>query len=90
MNMKSMLGMYAFAAMAMSAGFSSNNRERYNEPKETEDEKKKRLAEAKIKSNKSKGLKEFFYGEISVWAINQKNADKKAKAYFTRLQNETN
>ena len=29
--------------------------------------------------NKSKGLKQFSYGENSVWAINQKNADKKAK-----------
>lgn len=25
------------------------------------------------------GLKEFFYGDVSVWAINKKNADKKAK-----------
>ena len=33
--------------------------------------------------NKMKGLKEFYYGENSVWAINQKNADKKAiKAGF--------
>ena len=36
---------------------------------------KKSLAEL----NKAKGLKEFFYGPDSVWAINQKNADIKAK-----------
>lgn len=29
--------------------------------------------------NRSKGIKQFFYGEEYVWAINQKNADKKAK-----------
>lgn len=29
--------------------------------------------------HKSNGLKEFFYGEKSVWALNQKNADRKAK-----------
>ena len=33
--------------------------------------------------NRMKGLKEFYYGKNSVWAINQKNADKKAiKAGF--------
>lgn len=26
-----------------------------------------------------KGLKEFFYGENSVWALNKKNADRKAR-----------
>jgi len=30
--------------------------------------------------NKSKGLKQFFYGGNSLWAINQKNADRKAKS----------
>ena len=27
-----------------------------------------------------KGLKEFFYGENSVWALNKKNANRKAKS----------
>lgn len=31
------------------------------------------------KKKQMQGLKEFFYGEVSVWAINKKNADKKAK-----------
>jgi hypothetical protein len=79
-KMKSMLGMYALAAMAMSGDLGGNNRERYIEPKETDEEKKQRLAKAKIEMNKANGLKEFFYGENSVWAINQKNADRKARS----------
>ena len=78
--MKSMLGMLALGAMAMSGGFGGNNRGRYIEPKETDEEKKQRLAKAEIERNKANGLKEFFYGENSVWAINQKNADKKARS----------
>lgn len=36
--------------------------------------------------NRMKGLKEFHYGENNIWAINQKNADKKAKklGYLTQ------
>lgn len=78
--MKSMLGMYALAAMAMSGDLGGNNQERYIEPKETDEEKKQRLAKAEIERAKANGLKEFFYGENSVWAINQKNADKKARS----------
>ncbi len=78
--MKSMLGMYALAAMAMSGDLGGNNRERYVEPKETDEEKKQRLAKAEIERNKANGLKQFFYGENTVWAINQKNADKKARS----------
>ena len=29
----------------------------------------------------SKGLKKFFYGENYVWALNNKNADRKAKNF---------
>lgn len=78
--MKSMLGMYALAAMAMSGDLGGNNKKRHIEPKETDEEKKQRLAKAEIERNKANGLKEFFYGENSVWAINQKNADKKARS----------
>lgn len=77
--MKSMLAMYTLAAMAMGGDLGSNNREIYIKPKESEEEKNKRLAKAKIDQNKARGLKEFFYGENSVWAINQKNADRKAR-----------
>lgn len=80
--MKSMLGLYAFAlgAMAMSGDLGGNNpRERYIEPKETDEEKKQRLAKAEIERYKAQGLTEFFYGENSLWALNQKSADKKAR-----------
>lgn len=71
------LGMM-FAAMAMSGGFGGNGRE-YIEPKETEEERKKRIDKAQTKINESKGLTKFDYGSNSLWALNQKSADKKAK-----------
>ena len=40
---------------------------------------KKQLTEDEIAE--SKGLKKFFYGENFVWALNQKNADRKAKNF---------
>ena len=75
-GIKSMLGIYAMA-MSM-GGLGGNSRKRYIEPKESEEKKKQRLANAEINRNKANGLKEFFYGEHSLWALNQKSADKKA------------
>lgn len=78
MGMKSQLGMYAaFAALAAT----NPDMGMYQEPVhvETEEEKKKRLAQAKIEINKANGLTEFFYGENSIWALNKKSADKKAR-----------
>jgi hypothetical protein len=46
----------------------------------TEEERKARLAKAEIERAKANGLKEFFYGENSLYAINQKNADRKARS----------
>jgi len=77
--MKSKLGMSMFAALAM-MGIETPNRMRDYEPTENDEEKKRRLAKAEIERNKANGLKEFFYGENSVYAINQKNADKKARS----------
>ena len=53
-----------------------------SEPKETEEERKRKLAKAEIEIaiNKANGLKEFFYGKNSVWALNRKNADRKARS----------
>lgn len=34
---------------------------------------------AEIERKKANGMKEFFYGEKSVWALNKENADRKAK-----------
>jgi hypothetical protein len=79
-KMKNILAMTSmFAALAMTGQESPRHRER-DEPKETDEEKKRRLAKAEIERNKANGLKEFFYGRESVWAINQKNADKKARS----------
>lgn len=80
-KMKSILKMYALTAMAMNGdlGGVTIHEKKYIEPKETEEERKARLTKAEIERKKSNGLKEFFYGENSVWAINQKNADKKAR-----------
>lgn len=46
---------------------------------DSEEEKNLRLAKAEAERNKANGLKEFFYGKNSLWALNQKSADKKAK-----------
>lgn len=79
-KMKSMLGLYTLAAMSAMDDFSDPYRG-YDDYKivESESEKKARLEKSRIEGNKAKGLKEFIYGENSVWAINKKNADKKAK-----------
>lgn len=46
---------------------------------ESEEDRKRRLADAQIARNKANGLKEFNYPKGSVWSLNQKSADKKAK-----------
>lgn len=74
MNMKKNLGMYAFAMMAMASGNRS-----WDEPKETDEQRNARLIKAQNEIAKANGLKQFFYGSESVWAINQSVADKKAK-----------
>jgi len=65
---------------ALAYGGTSGTTPDLSEPKETEEERKRRLAKAEIERNKANGLKEFFYGENSLWALNQKNADKKARS----------
>ena len=79
--MKSKLGMMSmFAAMAMMGTETPHRERKYVKPKETDEERKRRIAKAEIKRAKANGLKEFFYGKNSVWAINQKNADRKARS----------
>ncbi len=79
MSMKSKLAtMSALAAMYAQTSNDLKELEQYKPTPETEEEKKRRLAKAEIERNKANGLKEFFYGENSVWALNQKSADKKA------------
>ena len=79
--MKSKLGMLSmFTAMAMMSTETSNEmREYIEQPKESEEERKRRLAKSEIERYKAQGLTEFFYGENSLWALNQKSADKKAR-----------
>lgn len=71
--------MYLSAAIAATGESGPDKREKRVKPKEDEEQKKQRLVKSEIERNKANGLKEFFYGENSVWAINQKVADKKAK-----------
>lgn len=72
------LGMWSmFAALAMMGDMPHSHVE-LERPKETDEQRKRRIANAEIRTAKANGLKEFFYGENSVWASNQKNADKKA------------
>lgn len=78
-KLNSILAAYALAAMTMSDDLGSNDQEKRIKPKETEEERKARLVEAEIKRYKAQGLTEFFYGENSLWALNQKSADKKAR-----------
>ena len=51
----------------------------YAVDRESEHDKKVRLANEEIERKKSKGLKEFIIEGVSIWANNQKNADKKAR-----------
>lgn len=48
--------------------------------KETEEERTERLEAAQIKNFEKQGLKKFNYNGRFVWALNQKNADRKAKS----------
>lgn len=80
--MKSQLGMFAaIAALAATNPGMGMGMGMHEEPVyvETEEDKKKRLAQAQIEINKANGLTEFCYGENSVWALNKRTADKKAR-----------
>ena len=76
-NKASLLGL-----MAIASGFEANmnrNPIDVSETKETKEEKKERLLKFEEEKKLKRGLKKFFYGEKFVWAINKKNADRKAK-----------
>ncbi len=68
-----------FAAMA-ALSFSSEPNPLFHKPsKESERDRNLRLKQFEIENNKANGLKEFIYGNESIWALNKKNADKKAR-----------
>jgi len=87
---KKMLYLNSFMALAAMSAMSHNHHRVVFEdnlaPKPTKEqieefEKSRKKAKQKAieeKINKSNGLTEFFYGENSLWALNQKSADKKA------------
>lgn len=73
--------MIAIAAMmtALAYGGNSGITPNFKEPEESEEERKARLYKAERERYKAQGLTEYFYGENSLWALNQKSADKKAR-----------
>ncbi len=81
MSIKTKLGLLSmFAAIAgMETNMYSPRRVEPTEPIETDEERKERLAKAKIERYKSQGLTEYSYPGGTVWALNQKSADKKAE-----------
>lgn len=64
-----------YALAAMSENISPTESENNLTDRDTRD--LKDIAERKIK--KRRGLTEFKYGSNSIWALNRKNADRKAK-----------
>lgn len=68
---------YALLAASMAMGENMNYTEHINQPTDKEIKESKDIAERKVK--KRKGLTEFKYSGNSVWALNRKNADRKAK-----------
>jgi hypothetical protein len=77
-NFKSTLGMLSVLAAMASMDSPGVSRNYLHESKESKSERERRLAKSEIERNKRNGLAEFFYGENSLWALNQKSADKKA------------
>ena len=75
-SMKSRLGMLSLLALSMMD--TSNDGMGFHSPKETHEERERRIYETELKLAKSRGLKEFHYGIKSVFAVNQRVADKKA------------
>ena len=77
-KMKSMLGFAAMMA-ALAYGENSGTTPSFREPRETEEERKERLRKSEAERFKARGLTEFSYPGGTVWALNRKSADAKAK-----------
>ena len=67
------------AMLSASGGNNTRRNEAINRLGESLEEKEKRLSDAEIKQNLTKGLKKFQYHNGWTWALNQKSADRKAK-----------
>lgn len=79
MGKKQILGLIAMAAAMLGNNPLHNSSRSEFVESETKEQREKRMQKAQIQRNKKRGLKEFFYGNKSLWALNQKSADKKAK-----------
>lgn len=77
--MSSMRKSMLLTAMMGAIAFSGNSNPYYTGPQYTEEEKAEMRRKDKIRLMEKDGLQEFNYANGSVWARNQKNADRKAK-----------
>ena len=76
-SMKKSFGLASLAAMMMAAGTAPQGNLQYIE---SDDERETRMKLAAERQNRANGLQQFHYGYGNiVWAINKKNADKKAR-----------
>ena len=76
---KKNIAMLGLLGAMLSGDMTTKNNSIKTKQPETEEQKKKRLLKAEVKINKANGLTQFFYGHNSVWALNEKSADKKAQ-----------
>ena len=81
MGMSKKFGMFASLALmgAMNPEAMAMMSEGLGEKKEKKPLSESQKKAIKIDQDKAHGLKEFSYCENKVWALNQKNADKKAR-----------
>lgn len=73
------LAAFQMMGAILASGAMQNQSPQYEPIKETSEERKKRLDEAERARYTAQGLTQFFYGVDYVWALNKKNADKKAR-----------
>lgn len=71
--------MMAASMAAMGEGGAAKERKTRKPTQEELEEFEKKKKEKEIERNEKRGLKRFYYGENFVWALNEKNANKKAK-----------
>jgi len=76
-GMKSKLGM--FAMMAAMASMGETGYSERSEYRQLTDEEKAIAEKKRLERLKEKGVNEYFYGANTVYARNQKNADRKAR-----------
>ena len=84
MSKRSSLGIMSAMAMMMSAGYMAgierpSRREAPEKSEKSVREEKKRREEKEVENAIKNGLKAFVYGNTTIYALNQKTADKKAK-----------